>query len=158
MLDNIKSGVLVHGLFDEAMFDQLASEAQEIFVLEGRPNFQTSKQSIAAFNKRKITPTLISDNMAGFLFYKKMVTKVCISYQAEDSRAVLSPIGSLILAVLGKKHKVPVYLFPSSEGLNLLGKPSDLCLLNGKRIMPKNFKGYVPLVEWVAKKYITKSE
>ena len=153
----MSKGVLIHGLFTSRFFDDLVkSQHQAIFVLEGRPVFQTSKHACRELNKRKITPTLISDNMAGFLFYKNLVKKVFLSYQAVDHRGALCPIGSLILAVLGKKHHVPVDLYPSKEKEKLMGRSQDICYLNGQKIVPENFKGYVPLTEWVSKKYITK--
>ena len=152
-----KNIILVHGLFKPDFFDRFnKSEGRNIFLLEGRPNLQSVKQSSAALLKRKIKPTVIADNMAGFLFYKKMVKEIWLSYQAVDQEGALCSVGGLILGVLGCRHKAPVYLHPSNKTLPMLGKPKDICFFNGVRVAPGNIPGYVPLLDWVPKKYIRK--
>ena len=151
-----KSIVLLQGNPGEKLFDLLKKRgAKEVFVLEGRPNLKGER--FKKIFKRKITPTLISDNMAGFLFYKGLVKEIWIGYQSLKENGALCNIGALILGVLGKKHKVTVNLFPSNGSkTEVSAKPDAIFYFEGKRIAPKGIKGYVPLVEWLPKKYITK--
>lgn len=150
-----KSIYLLHGMFDQSAYDLLkVKEAKDIFVLEGRPRLDSLRFTSRKLLKRNITPTVISDNMAGFLFYQNWVKEVWCAYQLSDSDGAICQIGSLILAVLAKKHKVPVYLYPAFEQSQLLGQQKDLFYFNGVKVAPAHIQGYVPLVEWVPTKYI----
>lgn len=151
------SVILLQGVFDPSVFDLLKrKKVKEIFVLEGRPGLEAAKTSCKELLKRKIKPTLIADNMAGFLFYKEMVKEIWLSYQSVDKEGAFCTIGGLILGVLGKKHKVPVYVYPSKKKIKLFGKSSDLLNFNGVRVAPRGVVGYVPLAEYVPTKYIGK--
>jgi methylthioribose-1-phosphate isomerase len=143
------------------LFDAFKKKKKaRIYILEGRPYLDSAKQLSKEMLKREMTPTVIADNMAGVLFFKKLVKEVWVSYRMKDQQEALCDIGGLILAVLGKKHNVPVYLYPAdkiTKKARLLGSPEDLFMFNGKRTAPQDIKGYVPLVEWVPLKYVTKS-
>ena len=152
-----KSIVLLHGVSNYRLFDLLKkNKAQNIFVLEGRPNLEAAKISSKELLKRKIKPTLIADNMAGFLFYKNLVKEAWLSYYCVDQKGALCAIGALIVAVLAKQHKIKVNLFPTEGKTKFLGNPEDIFQFLGKRVAPKNIRGYVPLVEWVDQKYVGK--
>jgi len=152
-----KSIILLQGVFKDSAFDMIAKKrSKEIFILEGRPGLDAAKRSCQALIDRSIRPTLITDNMAGFLFYKKLVKEVWMSYQTADKERALCQIGGLILGVLGRRHKIPVYLYPNKQKLQLMGYSNDISFFNGVRIAPTGIKGYVPLVEWVPREYMTK--
>lgn len=164
-----RSVVLMHGFFTSDMFDELKNKAlKEAFVLEGRPSLTSSKASVQKMLKRGIQPTLISDNMAGVLFYKDLVKEIFLSYNETDQEGALCLIGGLILAVLGKKHNIPVTAYPadhnlgisgrskSSVGIKMLAQQKDLLSFEGTRIAPRGVQAYVPLMEWVPKEYITR--
>ena len=152
------SVVLLQGVFAPSLFDLLKTrKIKEVFILEGRPGLDAAKHSCRELLKRKIKPTLIADNMAGFLFYKSLVKEVWLSYQSTDKSGALCQIGGLICGVLGWKHKIPVYAYPSGQKLKLLGRPNDISYFNGIKVAPNNIPGYVPLVEQVPKKYIDKT-
>ena len=131
------------------------SKASKFFVLEGRPNLEAAVQNCRTLLKSKIKPTLIADNMAGFLFFKNCVKEVRLAYQYKDSQGALCDIGALILGALARRHKVPVVLYPAQRRTRFLGNPQDLLKFQGKRIAPKGARAYAPLVEWLPKKYIT---
>ena len=153
-----RSIILLHGKLDQASLDELKSiQTENIFVLEGRPDLETSRYLAKELNKRKIKPTVITDNMAGFLFYKNLVREVWLAYQLLDPHGAMCRIGSLILAVLGKTHHVPVRLYPSQDDLRLFGHSKELFQFNGQRVAPAKIKGYVPLVEWVPGEYLVKN-
>lgn len=152
---NPQSFVLLHGFFDQSEFDLLvAHQAHNCAVLEGRPTLHSSQQTCAALLKLGIQPVVIADNTAGYLFYKKLVTEVWLSYQTADENKALCPIGSLILAVLGKKHGVPVKAFPGTTKTKLISQGEDLLSFAGVPVVTQKVKTYVPLVEWVEKKYL----
>ena len=149
--------ILLHGLFDWDTFDILAERGvkDNVYVLEGRPTLVSSRRSCRELAKRGITPTLIADNMAGFLFYKSRVQEVWLSYQATDENGALCLTGSLILAVLAKRHRISVKAFPASENIKFMGRPKDLQYFNGKKVVASSVKTYAPLVETVSKEYLS---
>ena len=148
------SVVLLHGVFEKTFFDMLKSrEPEKVFVMEGRPSLQAAKVASSQLLKRGITPTIIADNMAGFLFYKNMVKEVWLAYETIHSRGALCYIGSSILGVLAKKHDIPVYCYPgekAEKGKNkLMGGEKEITTFNGIKIAAKGTRGYVPLFEHV---------
>ena len=97
---------------------------------------------------------MITDNMAGFLFLKGLVKEVVIACQYADKKGALCDMGAMILAVLAKKHKVPLKLLVAEQRHRFLGDPKSILSFEGKLIAPKGTHGYVPLVEWVPAKYL----
>lgn len=154
-----KSVVLLHGFFAlDALKGLKSVKKDSVFVLEGRPNFSSAKIVVDLLQKQKIKPTIIADNMAGFLFFNDFVKEVWISYQDQSEEGLLSPAGSLILSVLAKRHKIPVRALPASKRIKALGKERDVFYFNRFKVAPKNIHGYVPLLEWVPYKYISEKE
>ena len=155
-LPSAESTLLIQGVFDESFFDRLQGQGvKEVYVLEGRPKLEALRYSCEQLVEHGITPTVIADNMAGYLFCKELVKEVWLSYQVADSERALCDIGALILGVLGKKHSVPVRCYPAGKKYDLLGSHRDICYFNGTRVVSDRVKGYVPLLEWVSSNYIT---
>ena len=148
--------VVVQGVVSELLFDLLkAKKVKEVVVLEGRPSLEAARANCRALMKRKIKPVLIADNMAGFLFFKNRVKEVWLAYYRVDKKGALCDIGASILGVLAKQHQLPINLFPAAKKPKSVGKEKDLFSFNGERVAPSNIKGYVPLTERLAGKYIT---
>ncbi len=148
--------VLLHGVFEPSVFNVIKSgNGTELFVMEGRPSLESAQTTCRELLRRKIKPTLIADNMAGFLFYRNLVKEVWLACQMVDDQGALCPIGSLIVGVLAKRHNVPVYVSPASRESRAMGAQKDIFYFKGIKVAPQNIKGYVPLVEWLPKKYIT---
>lgn len=129
---------------------------KSVFVLEARPRLEGAKILSEELLKRKIKPVVIADNMAGFLFFKGLVKEVWVGYQACYKNGATCDIGSLILAVLARRHKVAVNIVPSRRQNCAVGKSEEILYFNGTRVAPKGIKGYVPLVEWVPQVYISR--
>lgn len=143
----LKSIIVLQGVFEEGVIKNLKlSKTAHVFVLEGRPSFEAAQLTCQALLNNGITPTLIADNMAGFLFFKGWVKQVIVACQLADKTGALCDSGALILAVLAKKNKVPVKLLKAKHKARFLGDPSA--------VAPRGINGYVPLVEWVPVKYL----
>ncbi len=150
----LKSICLFHGILSaESLKKVKLAQDDHAFVCEGRPSLEAGRRTSGIFLKKGITPTVISDNMAGFLFFKGLVKHVFIACQYADKKGALCDMGALILAVLAKKHKIPVRLLAAERRHRFLGDPKDILSFEGQRIAPKGTHGYVPLVEWVPVKY-----
>jgi len=149
--------VLLQGVFGAGALKKLkVAKGMLVFVCEGRPSLEAGKVNSKALLARGITPTVICDNMAGFLFFKDMVKEVYLACQYADAGGALCDTGALICAVLAKRHNVPLKLMPAKHKTRFLGNPEDIVSFEGVRITPKGTKGYVPLVEWVPGKYLCK--
>jgi methylthioribose-1-phosphate isomerase len=152
-----RSVYLFQGVFSaDALKKIKCAQDGHAFVCEGRPSLEAGRKTSAILLKKGITPTLISDNMAGFLFFKGLVKEVNIACQYADKTGALCDTGALILAVLAGKHKVPVKLLSAERKTRFLGDPKTILSFEGRQIAPKGTHGYVPLVEWVPAKYLKK--
>jgi len=150
-----KSICLFQGVLSpEALKKVKLTKGDHAFVCEGRPSLEAGRKTSGNLLKNGTTPTVISDNMAGFLFFKGLVKEVIIACQYADKKGALCDMGALILAVLAKKHKVPLKLLVAEKRHRFLGDPKDILSFEGQRIAPKDTHGYVPLVEWVPVRYL----
>ena len=156
MLDyKSKSIYLFQGVFSADSLKKFKlSKKDHAFVSEGRPSLEAGRVTSAILLKQGITPTVISYNMAGFLFFKGLVKQVNLACQYADNKGALCDTGALILAVLAKKHTVPVKLLIAEHRNRFVGDPQSILSFEGVRIAPKGAYGYVPLVEWVPAKYL----
>ena len=154
-MQDYKSSSLFQGIFSAESLKKIkiAKKAQA-FVCEGRPSLEAGRKTTSLLLRQGITPTVISDNMAGFLFFKGLVKEVVIACQYADKKGALCDTGALILAVLAKKHKVPLKLLVAEHRTRFLGDPKAILSFENQRIAPKDTHGYVPLVEWIPKKYL----
>ena len=150
-----ESITLFQGVFaPEALAKIKLAKNDHAFVCEGRPSLEAVRKTSAVLLKDGLTPTVISDNMAGFLFYKGLVKQVVIACQYADETGALCDTGALILAVLAKKHKVSIKLLEAEHKKRFIGDPKSILSFEGQLMAPKETHGYVPLVEWVAAKYL----
>jgi len=151
-------GIILQGVFEKKFFDRLKGRGvRAALVLEGRPSLESARTSCRELGKRGMRPTLISDNMAGVLFYKNLVKEVWLACQYADEDGAVCDVGGLILGVLGKRHGVPVNLFAAARKTRFLGRKKDLLHFQKTRLAPAGTKAYVPLVEWVPAEYISKT-
>ena len=154
---NVPSSIITHGLFEDRFFHALRDQRPEkVFVLEGRPSLESCRHACRHLLKLGIRPVIISDNMAGFLFFRKMVRQVWLAYQDRDGEDAVCLTGGLVLSVLAKRHHVPVFLSYASRKQEDFADEKEIFSFNGIRVAPKGIRGYVPLVETVPLKYVTK--
>ena len=150
-----KSIYLFHGILSAESLKKIKiAKNDHAFVCEGRPSLEAGRKTSGILLKQGITPTVISDNMAGFLFFKGLVKEVFIACQYADGTGALCDMGALILAVLAKKHKIPLKLLHADHRTRFIGDPEAILSFEGQCMAPKGTHGYVPLVEWVPAKYL----
>ena len=148
--------ILIHGVGNGVFIKTLKERGvKEAFVMEGRPHLDGAKILCKTLLSAKIIPTLISDNMAGFLFYKNFIKEIWTAYQTSDVNGAVCDVGALTLGILGKRHGVVLNLFPSAKRRSHKAKPTEITRFESKRIAPAGVKGFVPLLESIPQKYIT---
>lgn len=144
---------LLHGAIVEEELANLP-KSLSVFIMEGRPNLESSEYLVGKLAMKKIKPVLIADNMAGFLFSKNLINEVWLGCSNIDSDGAIAPIGSLILAVLAFKHNIPVKCCKGVVSKGAVGKQRDLFNFKGSRVAPLGVSGYVPLIDFIPSKYI----
>lgn len=149
-----KSIILLRGYPQPGLFDRLQKRKSKVVVMEGRPDISLCRQTCAELVERRMNPVVITDNMAGFLFSKGLVKEVLLAYHSSSHDGVLCPTGGLILAVLGKRHRIPVFSYPSARSDEITGRPKDIFYFEGERIAPSGIGAFVPLFEWIPRKYL----
>ncbi len=149
-----KSVILCHGVLTEGALAKIKAKGDHLVLCEGRPTLRAATHNSRYFLSRKIKPIVITDNMAGYFFYKGLVKEVLLACQYVDKTGALCDMGALILAVLAKTHKVPLRLLDGEHKKHFLGNPTDLLTLKGLPVAPRDTHAYSPLVEWVPAKYL----
>src|SRR3989338_8727947 len=125
--------VLLQGVLADGFFKTFKpAKTTSVFVLEGRPDLSAGKGNSAALVKKGIVPTVICDNMAGFLFFKGLVKQVVLACQFADQSGALCDMGGLVLAVLAKRHKVPLKLNEAKRRHRFLGDPVSILKFENK--------------------------
>lgn len=150
--------ILVHGAPTNSFYQTLKERKKKsgVLVMEGRPHLEGARVVCRDLLKQNIEPTLISDNMVAYCMWKRRINEVYLFYHQVDSRGVTCKIGSLVISICAKEHKIPVYLYPAGKKRRDFGKARDLFYFNGFRVAPYGIEAYVPLTERLPGKYITK--
>lgn len=145
------NAVLIHGPMPSAFFDELKkATVSDVYVLEGRPSLKNLKSAVKELQKRGMVPTVLADNMAGYLFYKNLLKEVWMACRT-DKKAVVCDPGAIILQTLAKRHQVPVYGYKSKSLKKDTAAQADLSRFNGQKVVANRVKSYVPVNDELTK-------
>jgi len=130
----------------------------EVYNTETRPLFQ-GRKTAKDLKKAKIKVTMFVDSAMNVALSKelgtKKVSKVFIGADALVKQGIINKIGSEVLAILAKKHKIPFYIVADSWKFSKQKIPIENRKLNEIwDHAPKNIKIKNPAFEFVPKKYI----
>lgn len=83
----------------------------KVIATETRPVLQGARLTVWELKKEGIPVTLITDNMVGYVMYKRMVNKVIVGADRilMDGH-VINKIGTYTIAIAAKRHCVPFYV------------------------------------------------
>ncbi len=82
-----------------------------VYACETRPYLQGARLTTWELLEDNIPVTLIADNMAGYLMYKKMIDLIIVGADRITLKGdVANKIGTYTLAVLAKEHNIPFYV------------------------------------------------
>lgn len=96
------------------------NRVSQVYVDETRPYLQGSRLTAFELVKEKIPATLIVDSQAGFLMQKQMIDFVIVGADRITKRGdVANKIGTYMLSVLAKEHKVPFYVVAPKSTFDL---------------------------------------
>jgi methylthioribose-1-phosphate isomerase len=132
---------------------------------ETRPLLQGARLSAYELKKEGIPVTLITDNMVGYLMYKKMANKVLVGADRIVRDAVINKVGTFTIAVLAKEHKVPFYVAAPTSTFDLAHtsrqvvieerKPEEVTYIGSKRITVEGVNVLNPAFDITPLKYVT---
>ena len=116
----------------------------KVITAETRPLLQGARLSAYELKKEGIPVTLITDNMVGYLMYRKMVNEVLVGADRIVRDAVINKVGTFTIAVLAREHKVPFYVAAPSSTFDLVHtsrqvvieerKPEEVTYIGSKHI------------------------
>ena len=99
-----------------------------VYVDETRPLLQGARLTCWELDKENVPVTLITDNMAGHIMKKGMISKAIVGADRIASNGdTANKIGTYTVAVLAKEHRLPFYVAAPTQTI-------DLSLVDGSGI------------------------
>ena len=137
----------------------------KVIAAETRPLLQGARLSVYELKKEGIPVTLITDNMVGYLMYKKMVSKVLVGADRIVKDAVINKVGTFTIAVLARAHRVPFYVAAPTSTFDLAHtsrqvvieerKPEEVTHIGSKRITVEGVDVLNPAFDITPLKFVT---
>ncbi len=125
-----------------------AGKNVKVFADETRPFMQGTRLTAWELKKDNIDVTLITDNMAGHMMSKGLIDAVVVGADRIASNGdVANKIGTYMVAVLAKEHKIPFYVAAPLSTIDMKIKDGtgipieerdtkEVTHWNGKRVAP----------------------
>jgi methylthioribose-1-phosphate isomerase len=99
-----------------------------VIATETRPKLQGARLTTYELKREGIPVTLITDNMVGYVMYKRLVNKVVVGADRIVQDAVINKIGTFTIAVLAKEHGIPFYVAAPKSTFDLSHKSTDVII------------------------------
>jgi methylthioribose-1-phosphate isomerase len=132
---------------------------------ETRPLLQGARLTTYELKRDGIPVTLITDDMVGYVMYKRMVNKVIVGADRIVRDAVINKIGTFTVAVLAKEHKIPFYVAAPKSTFDLAHtsaeiiieerKPEEVTYIGSQRIAAEGVDVLNPAFDITPLNYVT---
>jgi methylthioribose-1-phosphate isomerase len=99
-----------------------------VIATETRPLLQGARLTTYELKEEGIPVTLITDNMVGYVMYKRLVSKAIVGADRIVRDAVINKIGTFTIAVLAKEHGVPFYVAAPKSTFDLKRSSADVII------------------------------
>jgi len=99
-----------------------------VIATETRPKLQGARLTTYELKRDGIPVTLITDNMVGYVMYKRLVNKVIVGADRIVQDAVINKIGTFTIAVLAKEHSVPFLVAAPRSTFDLTHTSTDVVI------------------------------
>jgi methylthioribose-1-phosphate isomerase len=100
----------------------------KVIATETRPQLQGARLTTYELKRDGIPVTLITDNMVGYVMYRKLVNEVIVGADRIVQDAVINKIGTFTIAVLAREHGVPFYVAAPKSTFDLGRKSADIII------------------------------
>ncbi|PMB75000.1 MAG: S-methyl-5-thioribose-1-phosphate isomerase [Candidatus Bathyarchaeota archaeon] len=136
-----------------------------VIATETRPKLQGARLTTYELKRDGIPVTLITDNMVGYVMFKRLVNKVVVGADRIVQDAVINKIGTFTVAVLAKEHGIPFYVAAPKSTFDLTRKSADVIIEERKpeevtqigslRIAAEGIDALNPAFDITPLKYVT---
>ncbi len=126
----------------------------KVIATETRPRQQGAKITVYEALSDKIPTTLIVDSAVGIAMAKGMVDKVIVGADRITRAAVANKVGTFMIALAAKYHKIPFYVAAPATTLDLVAEPAAISIeerdprevteIRGRRITPRGVDVFNP--------------
>ena len=99
-----------------------------VIATETRPKLQGARLTTYELKRDGIPVILITDNMVGYVMYKRLVSEVVVGADRIVQDAVINKIGTFTVAVLAKEHGIPFYVAAPKSTFDLTHKSADVTI------------------------------
>jgi len=137
----------------------------KVIATETRPKLQGARLTTYELKREGIPVTLITDNMVGYVMYKRLINKVVVGADRIVQNAVINKIGTYTIAVLAKEHSIPFYVAAPKSTFDLKHKSSEIIIeerrpeevthINSKRIATEGIEVMNPAFDITPLDYVT---
>ncbi len=130
VLTHCNAGALATAGFGTALGVLYAAWEQgkkfDVYADETRPFLQGARLTAWELHKNNIPTTLITDNMAGWMMKKGLITKVIVGADRIAANGdTANKIGTYSVAILAHHHKIPFYVAAPLSTIDLKTKTGD---------------------------------
>lgn len=136
-----------------------------VFATETRPKLQGARLTTYELKRDGIPVTLITDNMVGYVMYKRLINKVIVGADRIVQDAVINKIGTFTIAVLAKHHNVPFYVAAPKSTFDPAHKAADVIIeersskeithIGSQRIAPEGINVLNPAFDITPLNYVS---
>jgi len=100
----------------------------KVIATETRPKLQGARLTTYELERDGIPVTLITDSMAGYIMYKRLISKIIVGADRIVQDAVINKIGTYTIAVLAKEHSIPFYVAAPQSTFDLTRTSADVVI------------------------------
>jgi len=136
-----------------------------VIATETRPKLQGARLTTYELKREGVPVTLITDNMVGYVMYKRLVDKVVVGADRIVKDAVINKIGTFTIAILAKGHNIPFYVAAPKSTFDLTHtsadvvieerKPEEVTHISLQRIVAEGVDVLNPAFDITPLKYVT---
>lgn len=137
----------------------------KVIATETRPKLQGARLTAYELMRDGIPVTLITDSMAGYVMYKRLVNKVIVGADRIVRDAVINKVGTYTIAVLANEHSIPFYVaaplstfdFKSTSRDVIIEEraPEEVTNIGSERIAPPGIPALNPAFDITPIKYVS---
>ncbi|MEM4502772.1 MAG: S-methyl-5-thioribose-1-phosphate isomerase, partial [Ignisphaera sp.] len=101
----------------------------KVIATETRPMLQGARLTVWELMKEGIPVTLVTDNMVGYIMYKRLVDKVIVGAdRILPDGHVINKIGTYTVAIVAKQHNVPFYVAAPTSTIDPWAKLNEVII------------------------------
>jgi methylthioribose-1-phosphate isomerase len=137
-----------------------------VIATETRPLLQGARLTAFELKRIGVPFRLITDNMVGYVMFKKMVNKVVVGADRILATGhVINKIGTYTIAALARRHSIPFYVAAPTTTFDPITsvekvvieerKPNEVLEFRGVRIAPRGVKVFNPAFDITPPELVT---